>query len=47
MVQNIKIVNKELPKGFRQHWDNFNAKAYKKYLDAKEDWRIKKMKQQN
>jgi hypothetical protein len=47
MDQNIKIVNKELPKGFRKYWDNFNAKAYKKYLKAKEDWRIKKMKQQN
>lgn len=43
----IKIVDKSLPKNFRKHWDNFSAKAYKTYLDAKEAFRIKKMKQQN
>lgn len=44
---NIRIVNKDLPKGFRKFWDNFNADAYRKYLKAKEDFRIEKMKKQN
>lgn len=43
----VKIVDKSLPKNFRQHWDNFSAKAYKKYLDEKEAFRIKKMKKEN
>lgn len=43
----IKIVDKSLPRGFRKHWDNFSAKAYKKYLSAKEEFRIKKMKKEN
>ncbi len=44
---NIKIVNKDLPKDFRKFWDNFSADAYKKYLQAKEKYRIEKMKKQN
>lgn len=46
-MMKIKIVNKSLPKGFRSHWDNFDAKAYKKYLEAKESWRLNKMKKEN
>jgi hypothetical protein len=47
MSHKIKIVDESLPNGFRQHWDNFNTKIYKKYLKAKEDWRLNKLKQQN
>ena len=43
----LKLVDKSLPKNFRKHWDNFSAKAYRAYLDAKEAWRLNKMKNQN
>jgi len=47
MNRKLKIVNEELPKGFEKHWDNFNEEIYKKYLKAKEDWRLNKLKKQN
>lgn len=47
MNQDVKIVNKELPEGFYEFWDNFDSEAYEKYLDEKEKWRIEKMKKEN
>lgn len=47
MGQDVKIVNKELPEGFHEFWDNFDQEAYEKYLDEKEKWRIEKMKKEN
>jgi len=43
----IKIVNKKLPNGFDEFWDNFDEKKYLDYLNAKKKYRIKKIISQN
>lgn len=43
----LKIVDRSIPDGCISYWDNFNTNAYERYLEAKEAFRIKKMKQQN
>lgn len=38
------IINKTIPDGFKDFWDNFNLKLYEKYIKEKEKYILNKSK---